>query len=871
VKAEWFRTNHAPPVSILPGARRCGRMTTKTESRNYLREFGRRLIANGYNPIPIRPGDKRPGIDNWTSIQSTFADVDDWAGNGFASASVGITTGKVRGVDIDVRNAEITESLVRWLERRFPGVVLLRRTGCAPKTMILFQSEPRAKRQSPRFVDPNGVEHLVEFYGQGQQIVAFGLHPDTGKEYRWHGQTPADVPLSKLPVLTIDAETELVKFFEGVVAMERDDWKLKSKGSAGLTVVKTDADPDVKFENFVHPLRDIDLDSARATLAKVDNTGPGVGYDEWFQIGAALWHQFAGADEAFELWMEFSERSDKHDQELMARKWRSFKPDYSRAPVTFASVIKLAKQHAEDSQRDTVDKWFREIDSAKDLWTLKDIVGPAIAREDDIEPTIREMLAQRIKSKWKSVTGTPMSVADARKLVRGKSTPTSFEDAPDWLAGWVYVTQGNFFFNVDTKRELDPQAFRATYDRELIASAADNGTDDDGPDLRVDASRLAVTIWDAATVDHVGYNPKAGPIFDMLSKRYANLYDPDSIPDSKDPAGWTAGERRAVAVIERHFEIMFPREDERRIVLDFLAYCVQNPGSKIKWALFVPSVEGAGKGAILTLLAAAMGPRNVQSLSPQALTKEYNGWAIGRAFTVLNEIRLKGHNRHDIINAIKPMISDDEISIRQMQKDWYQAPNFTNYMAFSNFFDGIPESEGGRRWCMIAAAFQTASQIEGFEKANPTYFQTLFDTVENQDYWPTFRGWFLSREIDPEFNPRGRAPATRGTLLMKELSKSDSELALEDLVSDGAEGVGKTALSSAHVTRILKAKGVDIATTTVNSWLLKAGFQQFKVVKWRGLSCRAWVKSDPDDWTVESVRAALDRSALEGAKNEFLD
>ncbi|MGO7785766.1 DNA primase, partial [Rhizobium ruizarguesonis] len=41
--------------------------------------------------------------------------------------------------------------------------------------------------------------------GQGQQFVAFGTHPDTGKAYEWTVASPLDVPLADLPEINADA------------------------------------------------------------------------------------------------------------------------------------------------------------------------------------------------------------------------------------------------------------------------------------------------------------------------------------------------------------------------------------------------------------------------------------------------------------------------------------------------------------------------------------------------------------------------------------------------------------------------------------------------------------------------------------------
>lgn len=43
------------------------------------------------------------------------------------------------------------------------------------------------KMSSAKFVDEKGEKHQVEILGAGQQFVAYGIHPETGKPY--HGPT----------------------------------------------------------------------------------------------------------------------------------------------------------------------------------------------------------------------------------------------------------------------------------------------------------------------------------------------------------------------------------------------------------------------------------------------------------------------------------------------------------------------------------------------------------------------------------------------------------------------------------------------------------------------------------------------------------
>ncbi len=147
-----------------------------------------RLLDNGYGPIPIRPGRKVPALTRWTTVTIDSAAVDAWS-RSYADHGIGLRTGHLIGLDIDILDPDLAHDVCRKAEDRF-GETLMR-VGLWPKRMLIYRTDqPFAKLKVP------GIEVL----GAGQQFVAFGIHPDTGQAYSWPmGDTPLDVPLAELP------------------------------------------------------------------------------------------------------------------------------------------------------------------------------------------------------------------------------------------------------------------------------------------------------------------------------------------------------------------------------------------------------------------------------------------------------------------------------------------------------------------------------------------------------------------------------------------------------------------------------------------------------------------------------------------------
>ncbi|MBA3323915.1 MAG: bifunctional DNA primase/polymerase, partial [Rhodobacteraceae bacterium] len=153
-------------------------------------EAAERLLDNGYEPLPIRPGTKRPPILQWTTLPIDAAQIARWIRQ-YPDHGVGLRTGRLVAVDIDVEDPDIAHAAGRLVQARF-GATLMR-VGRWPKRLFLY----RAATPFPGFS-----VHKCDLLALGQQLVGFGIHPDTGKPYHWPlGDTPLDVALEDLPAV----------------------------------------------------------------------------------------------------------------------------------------------------------------------------------------------------------------------------------------------------------------------------------------------------------------------------------------------------------------------------------------------------------------------------------------------------------------------------------------------------------------------------------------------------------------------------------------------------------------------------------------------------------------------------------------------
>lgn len=168
------------------------------------------LVANGFEPLPVIG--KAVLIQGW---QSGPIDVQRIVAMREAcpqALSTGLRTRFLPAIDIDIVKIEDIKG-ISSLAQSLLGKTPLRRRG-ARGLMLCFRTETPVNKITinTQKQNPNGKGfQKVEILGHGQQFVAFGEHPDTGKPYQWVGkdfeetiQTPLNTSLESLPLVTPD-------------------------------------------------------------------------------------------------------------------------------------------------------------------------------------------------------------------------------------------------------------------------------------------------------------------------------------------------------------------------------------------------------------------------------------------------------------------------------------------------------------------------------------------------------------------------------------------------------------------------------------------------------------------------------------------
>ena len=291
----------------------------------FLQQYGHRMVDMGYEIVPIKKGKKAPVLPGWQDIRATHDDVDTWSGNGHKDGGIGVLCRKTIAVDIDCHDRKLNYDLIHWLKENIGQSPI--RVGKKPKCIMPFRVEGGfTKIRSSEYEDAEGSKHAVEILADGQQFVAFGIHPQTNQPYQWvNGISIADTPWTKLPVITREKAQAFVDYFERR-ASERG-WELVRKG-----VEAVQHDPDDL--SHLRPKLNATAQEMRELLEKID---PDAHHDDWIKVGMALHHQFDGELEGLELWDDWSATGAKYQPGECERRWETFDSD-GKTPVTAAFI-----------------------------------------------------------------------------------------------------------------------------------------------------------------------------------------------------------------------------------------------------------------------------------------------------------------------------------------------------------------------------------------------------------------------------------------------------------------------------------------------------------------------------------------------------
>jgi hypothetical protein len=377
------------------------------------------------------------------------------------------------------------------------------------------------------------------------------------------------------------------------------------------------------------------------------------------------------------------------------------------------------------------------------------------------------------------------------------------------------------------------------------------------------------------TVDTLGYFPQFSreSILEFKGTTYANLFDPQSVPKAYNEESFTEEGARAIDRIERHISILSNGDEKiAKNLIQWLAHNVQHMGKLIRWSPIIQSIEGMGKGFIGKILEACLGMENVGRVSPTQACSKFNGWATNKCVNIMEELKLSGFNKYDVVNAIKPFITDETISVEEKNVPSYNTHNTTNYICFTNHKDAVPLSDNDRRWMPVFVKFNSKDEFSdylGYDES--LYFEELFKCLN--EHAPEIRKWLLEYQISEEFMSMSEAPMTdaKRSMIATEQATTVGFMEAQILIEEAEEKpqgklFHKECLSSADFFDALFTDSPhlreEMHDREKNALLRRLGYTMHpsKRIKVKAKTRIIWVKDT--SWTNDQVRASFEDTIL---------
>lgn len=332
----------------------------------------------------------------------------------------------------------------------------------------------------------------------------------------------------------------------------------------------------------------------------------------------------------------------------------------------------------------------------------------------------------------------------------------------DWFKRFVYVAEGDLFFDVKTHQDYSRQTFNALF-RGTPCYSVHNKSRRIEAATFFDENRAAMGSYVASALT---YAPGETELLKRSGVAHVNKWkSARPVGVSGDASPWL-----------QHLQRMIPTDFEREHVLNVMAYKRQHPNRKINHAVLHTGAPGSGKDTLWAPFLWSIGGdalRNIAVARAEEVAGSW-GYTYESEVIVLNEIRYrKGDDRRAMENNLKPVIAapPELLMVNKKQQHPYYVINRILVLAFSNERAPITIPADDRRWFVI---WSQAPRLPDNEAARlwEWYHGGGFEAVA---------AYLDARDVSA-FNPGAVPPITDAKLAMVDLGMSGGEAFIAEMV-----------------------------------------------------------------------------------------
>lgn len=418
-------------------------------------------------------------------------------------------------------------------------------------------------------------------------------------------------------------------------------------------------------------------------------------------------------------------------------------------------------------------------------------------RDDYLPRTIANLLSQPgdvLTDKLPEPPSLPQAAASApmQADVTGQ-TFLNAEAQKGLFGGCVYVQDRHRVLTPGGSL-LKPDQFRVAFGGYVFAMDAVN-------------ERTTRNAWEAFTESQALRAPRADTI----------CFKPDRAPgEIMSDAGrtrvntwWPADVRRQTGDLTpfmTHLSKILPDARDQKILLSYMAACVQHKGIKFPWAPVLQGVEGNGKTLFSACVAEAVGQHYCHWPDARDLDSQFNGWLADRVFIAVEELYAPEH-QNEIVDILKTIITGSTgKQIQYKGVDQTSMQICCNVMITTNYKNVIRKTpDNSRRFALFYTAQQTMADIVK-SGMNGDYFPKLYNWLKNENGFAIVSELLHTYPIEPEFNPAHamhRAPDTSTTDLAIIESRGGVEQQIAEVIAQDQPGFMGGWVSSIQLDRLI--------------------------------------------------------------------
>lgn len=714
------------------------------------------LHAKGFKLTAIREGTKGGLHKGWRDLEQDIESVKALAQK-YPNDGIGIQMHDhliALDVDLDDREAAkvFLEVLSRYLE---PTGRLVRRIGQPPRFALIVQSDEPIKWEQIFLSAPNGLVYKIELIAEKYQLVAFNRHEDTGKEYYYPEQSPLEIE-STDELACIKSREALGHMITEAIEKLGEGWEITSKPKRSpLNYQSSDKNEDP----YALTHADIPTQFTDEEVFSFLNEfhPPGHKHYNFFRnVGMGIHHHFEGSDRGYQLWVEWSSRSEHHDVRYMRKWWDGFSEEFSRQPITAATLKMYAnealqsKKAAQAAARDLLSLRIRKllnarIENSSSYDELRTSVAPnvrsdIVAADGTITDEDCEFLAQAAKMKANGKTqaggfGLRTKLSEWREQIipirEASITGINNPLAKELYDRYAYRESNEHYLDLRTGVDIS----RKTLNTRLSSRMPPRNLKKPHG-LRHNADEvLAGGLFgfkEMRRITGVFYEVEGEPIRKTTNGWEANQYKPGTFPsvltpfDENDPL-----DAEIADMVKRHLRLISDDDEATaKALLDNLAHRRQRPNERIYWAVaLMSSTQGNGKSFLETLYRTVLGNAQIATLSPSDTTDRFNTYMSRPVLaTFIQEPEPKTKNSQKRFNAVdlKDAITAETASIRNLYQGATEEPLHTQFFMFSNFEGALGVEAAGRRWLGVTIRARSDEELKEILGTRKNLFFTRY-------------------------------------------------------------------------------------------------------------------------------------------------